>query len=78
MFTKVDETKSQKLDILAEFNTKQMANCIYLGATAYIFAKKNHVFLLLKIVFVLANSEGPDQMPHLGLYCLPKCGLRSQ
>ena len=35
------------------------------------------VFLSLMIVFVLANSVDPDEMPHyaafhLGLHCLPK------
>ena len=34
-------------------------------------------YLSLKIVFILANSNGPDEMPpyvafHLGLHCLPK------
>ena len=34
-------------------------------------------FLSLKIVFVLANSVDPDEMPHyvafhLGLHCVPK------
>ena len=34
------------------------------------------VFMSLKIVFILANSEDPDKMPpsaafHLGLHCLP-------
>ena len=37
----------------------------------------NDVFLSLKIVFILANSADPDEMPHyaafhLGLHCLPK------
>ena len=36
-----------------------------------------HVFLLLKIDFILANNAGLDEMPHyaafhLGLHCLPK------
>ena len=35
------------------------------------------MFLSLKIVFILANSVYPDEMPHhaafhLGLHCLPK------
>ena len=38
--------------------------------------------LSLKIVFVLANSVDPDEMPHyatfhLGLHCLPKYSFRS-
>ena len=40
------------------------------------------VFHSLKIVFVLANSLDPDEMPkeeafHLGLHCLPKDAFRS-
>ena len=36
------------------------------------------LFLSLKIVFVLANSVDPDEMPHsnafhLGLHCLLQC-----
>ena len=38
---------------------------------------KFNMFLSLKIVFILANSVDPDEMPHtvafhLGLHCLPK------
>ena len=38
----------------------------------------NGVFLSLKMVFILANSADPDEMPlyaafHLGLHCLSKC-----
>ena len=37
---------------------------------------KYDVFLYLKIVFILANSEDPDEMPicsiYLGIYCLPE------
>ena len=38
------------------------------------------VFLSLKIVFTLANSADPDEMPpyaafHLGLHCLPKAAF---
>ena len=37
----------------------------------------NYVFMSLKIVFILANSADPDEMPpysaiHLGHNCLPK------
>ena len=40
------------------------------------------VFLTLKIIFVLAKSVDPDEMPHyaafhLGLHCLPKYAFRS-
>ena len=36
-----------------------------------------NVFLFLKIVFILANSADPGEMPpyvafHLGFHCLPK------
>ena len=34
------------------------------------FEKK--LFISLNIVFALANMVDPDQMPHLGLQCLPK------
>ena len=51
-----------------------------LRGTGYYFNKM--VFLSLKIIFVLANSLDPDEMPHnaaihLGLHCLPTCTLRS-
>ena len=37
----------------------------------------NNVFLSLKIVIILANDEGPDEMPyfaafHHDFHCLPK------
>ena len=36
------------------------------------------VFIFQKIVFILANSADPDEMPHdaafhMGLHSLPKC-----
>ena len=39
--------------------------------------QEKYVFLSLMIVFILANSADPDEMPHyaafhLGLHCLPK------
>ena len=39
--------------------------------------QEKYVFLSLTIVFILANSADPDEMPHyaafhLGLHCLPK------
>ena len=45
----------------------------------YIFFKK--VIISLKIVFAIAISAGPDEMPHnaafnLGLHCLQKYPLR--
>ena len=44
--------------------------------------KKNSEFLSLKIVFVLTDSENPDEMLHYaafhqGLHCLPKYAFRS-
>ena len=38
---------------------------------------ENDVFLFMKIIFILANSADPDEMPpyaafHLDLHCLPK------
>ena len=52
-----------------------MLHHIYRKVTSYNFQIKI-VFLSLKIVFVSANSEDPDEMPHnvafhLGLHCLP-------
>ena len=42
------------------------------GGHSYNF-QKNIVFLSLRIVFVLVNSAGPDEMPHHALlHCLPK------
>ena len=38
-------------------------HCIYRGVAGYIF-QINIVFLSWKIVFVLANSVGSDEMPH--------------
>ena len=39
-----------------------------------------NVFLLLTIVFNIANSLDPDEMSHhhLGLHCLPKNAFRNQ
>ena len=52
--------------------------CILRGCSHNYY--KNFVFLSLKIKFILANSEGPDEMPqiaafHLGLHCLRKYPL---
>ena len=49
---------------------------LYIEGSRLIFSNQN-VFLSLKIVFVLANSVDPDEMPHyaafhLRLHCLPK------
>ena len=45
-----------------------------------IIYSKNNVFQPLKIVFIIANSEGPDEMQHhaafrLVLHCLPNTSL---
>ena len=50
----------------------------------HIFIEESQViiiFLSLKIIFVLANSVDPDEMPHyasfhLFLHCLPKYAFR--
>ena len=52
-----------------------------MGSKATISTEKNF-FRSLKIVFVIANSEDPDEMVHyaafhLGLHCLPKNAFRS-
>ena len=57
-----------------------MAHCIYRGTTGY-NSQMIIVFMSLEIVFVLANSVDPDEMPlyavfHQGLHCLPKYALR--
>ena len=63
-----------------------MVDCIYQGVTGNNFEKKkkkkNSEFLSLKIVFVLTDSENPDEMLHYaafhqGLHCLPKYAFRS-
>ena len=51
------------------------------GSKVYRFQIKI-VILSLEIVFILANGEDPDEMPHdvtfhLGLHCLPKYVFRS-
>ena len=58
-----------------------MVCCIYCGVTGYHFQVKI-VFLSLKIVFGLANSVDPDEMPHNvafhpDLHCLQKYAFRS-
>ena len=44
-----------------------MAYCTYQEVKSYNF-QTNFVFLSLKINIVLANSEDPDEMPHLGIH----------
>ena len=51
--------------------------CIVYYEGLQVIISKNLLLFSLKIHFVLANSEDPDEMPHnvafhLGLYCLPK------
>ena len=50
---------------------------MYNGGPQVTFSKEKCI-LSLMIVFVSANSVYPDQMPYLGLHCLPKYGFRSQ
>ena len=66
----------QKLDILAEFNAINDSQLYILRGQKLYFRKK--CILSLTIDLVLANSVDSDQMSHLGLYCLPKYGFRSQ
>ena len=58
-----------------------MVHGIYQGGTGYSL-KNIYIFFSLKVVFVLANSVDPDEMPHnaafhLDLHCLPKYSFRS-
>ena len=66
----------QKLDILAEFNAINDGLLYILRGQKLYFWKK--CILSLTIDLVLANSVDSDQMPHLGLHCLPKYEFRSQ
>ena len=43
-----------------------MFHCVYRGVTGYNFQIKKKAFFS-QINFVLANSEGPDEMLHLAL-----------
>ena len=58
----------QKLDILAEFNA------LHDGQKLFNILRGNKLYFRKKctIVSVLANNVDADQMPHLGLHCLPK------
>ena len=52
-----------------------MVHCIYQGVTGFNFQIKMYLSPLNDIVFILANSANPDDMPHsavfhLGLHCL--------
>ena len=54
-----------------------MVHYVYIEGSQVILFSQNIVFHSLKIVFALANSADPDEMPHnaafhLGLYCFPK------
>ena len=63
-----------------------MVHCIKVSKTAKINQvikgyNVENVCLSLKIVFILANSVGPYEMPHnaafhMGLHCLPEYALR--
>ena len=45
-----------------------MLQCIYLGVTGYNL--KNIVFVSLQIIFFLANTAYPDEMPHFAAFHL--------
>ena len=68
----------QKLDILAEFNEINGGQLYTLRGKNKLYFRKKKCILSLTIDFFLANSVDYDQMPHLGLHCLPKYGFRSQ
>ena len=61
------------------YNKLEIVHCTYMcikGSGCY-FKKKKNEFLSMMIVFVLANSVDPDEMPpyariHLGHHSLPK------
>ena len=67
----------QKLDILAELNIVNDGQLLYILKDHKLYFRGKSI-LSLTIDFVFANSEDSDQMPHLGLHCLPKYGFRSQ
>ena len=50
--------------------------CPNYGIVSIIYFESSFVFLSLTIIFIVANSADPDEMPsfaafHLGLHCLP-------
>ena len=57
------------------YNKIRMYNYIYRGVIGYNFPK-NIVSLSLKIIFVLATSADPDEMPHYRHYAEFHLGLR--
>ena len=57
-----------------------LSSVVFYGVTGRTFLN-NYVLQPREIVFFLANSEGPDEMPrfvafHLGLHCLSKFSFR--
>ena len=76
-----DRKKSIQTDVLLSLYV-----LLVIGGTILlvnVFLSKKVAFLSLDIVFVLINSEDPDEMSHdaplyLGLPCLPKYTFRSQ
>ena len=65
------------MEISIKFDTFKSGSTIVKMEGSQLIISKNIVFLFLKVFFVLANSAGPDEMPHfvafhLGLHCLEK------
>ena len=65
------------------FDTVNLGWFIIYVEGSHVIISKNIVFRSLNVIFVLANSVDPDEMPyyaafHLGLHCLPKYAFRSQ
>ena len=60
------------------FDTVNMGwSIVYIEGSQVIFFPNKIAFFTLKIVFVLANSVDPDEVPHLGFHCLLKYVFRS-
>ena len=65
------------MDVPIQINTIRMGFPIHILRGHRLKFSNNYVLQSLKIVFIFANSAGPDEMPrcvafHLGLHCLPK------
>ena len=87
---KLQETEVSKVSVLtlyalmdSSFSFDMMNlewSIVHIEGTQVIIFKENCIFL--KMVFVLATSVDPDEMPHygafhLGLHCLPNYAFRS-
>ena len=65
------------MDFPIQINTIRMGLSIIYSRGLQVNKSSNYVLQDLKIVFIRANSAGPDEMPqnaafHLGLHFLPK------